>query len=317
MGEEAAPPASDVESAPPVLTRATRLWEESRPRAAVLRSTFLHLPGIGAPTEAQLWHAGVRDWTELRQLADLPGVPADRRAAIERALDEGEAALRERNADWFARRLPFSERWRLFPEFRDLTAFVDIETTALTPQEGIVTVVGVHGGGATRAFVAYDDLEELPAYLQKFRLIVTFNGLLFDLPFLEARFPYIRFPSTHIDLRFLLRRLGITGGLKRIEQELGLGDRSGVEGIAGIDAVRLWEEARRGTPGSLTKLVEYNRADAVNLEPLLDFAVRELARRLLPPAVADSRLASVVRSPTGAGPSPQSGPVSAPRPAGE
>jgi uncharacterized protein len=216
-------------------------------------------------------------------MADLPGVPADQRGAIDRMLDESEDALRQRNAEWFVRRLPQSERWRLFPEFRDLTAFLDIETTALSPQEGIVTVVGVHGGGSTRAFIAYDDLEELPAYLQKFRLVVTFNGILFDLPFLEARFPFIRFPPAHIDLRFLLRRLGITGGLKRIEKELGLGDRSGVEGIAGIDAVRLWEEARRGVPGSLAKLVEYNRADAVNLEPLLEFAVTELSRRLLPP----------------------------------
>jgi uncharacterized protein len=249
----------------------------------VLRSTFLHLPGVGWATEAQLWRAGVRDWAELRRMADLPGVPADQRGAIDRMLDESEDALRQRNAEWFVRRLPQSERWRLFPEFRDLTAFLDIETTALSPQEGIVTVVGVHGGGSTRAFIAYDDLEELPAYLQKFRLVVTFNGILFDLPFLEARFPFIRFPPAHIDLRFLLRRLGITGGLKRIEKELGLGDRSGVEGIAGIDAVRLWEEARRGVPGSLAKLVEYNRADAVNLEPLLEFAVTELSRRLLPP----------------------------------
>ncbi len=251
----------------------------------MLRSTFLHLPGIGAVTEAQLWRGGARDWSDLRQLADLPGVPADRRAAIDHALDESEAALARRDAEWFCRRMPLAEQWRLYPEFRDLTAFLDIETTALAPQEGIVTVVGVHGGGATRAFIAFDDLEELPAYLQKFRIVVTFNGLLFDLPFLEARFPYIRFPPAHIDLRFLLRRLGITGGLKRIERELGLGNRSGVEGIEGVDAVRLWEEARHGVPGSLTKLVDYNRADAVNLEPLLDFGVRELSRRLLPASV--------------------------------
>jgi uncharacterized protein len=249
----------------------------------VLRSTFLHLPGIGWATEAQLWRAGVRDWAALRQLAELPGVPPERRAIIDRTLDDSEEALRARNAEWFSRRLPQSERWRMFPEFREQTAFLDIETTALTPQEGIVTVVGVHGGGATRAFIAYDDLEELPAYLQKFRLVVTFNGALFDLPFLEARFPYIRFPPAHIDLRFLLRRLGITGGLKRIEKELGLGDRAGVEGIVGLDAVRLWEDARRGVPGSLEKLVDYNRADAVNLEPLLEFAVGEMSRRLLPP----------------------------------
>lgn len=281
----------------------------------MLRSTFLHLPGIGYVTEAQLWRSGVRDWTALRQLAELPGVPADRRTAIDRMLDDGEAALRERNAEWFARRLPTAERWRMYPEFRDLTAFLDIETTALTPQEGIVTVVGVHGGGATRAFVAYDDLEELPAYLQKFRLVVTFNGQLFDLPFLEARFPYIRFPPAHIDLRFLLRRLGITGGLKRIERELGLGDRSGVEGIGGLDAVRLWEEARRGVPGALAKLVDYNRADAVNLEPLLDFAVRELGQRLLADPMRGAPVPAFT-GPVAERPPPASAPVSDPPPPG-
>ena len=252
----------------------------------MLRSTFVHLPGIGAATEVQLWRDGVRDWSDLRPLVALPGVSADRRAAIDRALDESEEALRERNADWFSRRLPHAERWRLFPEFREQTAFLDIETTSLAPQEGIVTVVGVHGRGTSRAFIAFDDLEELPAYLQKFHLLVTFNGELFDLPFLEARFPFIRFPAAHIDLRFLLRRLGITGGLKRIEKQLGIGDRAGVEGIEGPDAVRLWEEARRGVPGSLEKLVDYNRADCVNLEPLLDFAVQEMARRIFPPVLA-------------------------------
>ena len=252
----------------------------------MLRSTFVHLPGIGAATEAQLWRDGIRDWADLRPLVALPGVPTDRRVAIDRALDESEEALRVRNADWFSRRLPHAERWRMFPEFREQTAFLDIETTALAPQEGIVTVVGVYGGGASRAFVAFDDLEELPAYLQKFHVLVTFNGEMFDLPFLEARFPFIRFPAAHIDLRFLLRRLGITGGLKRIEKQLGVGNRAGVEGIEGPDAVRLWEEARRGTPGSLEKLVEYNRADCVNLEPLLDFAVVEMARRIFPPVLA-------------------------------
>ncbi len=248
----------------------------------MLRATFQHLPGIGPMTEAQLWQSGVLDWEALRRTAELPGVPRDRRGAIDRALDQSEEALRTHDAVWFARRLPIAEKWRLYTSFRDQTAFLDIETTSLTPQEGIVTAVTVHGGGTTRTFLAFDDLEELPAHLQRFPLLVTFNGQLFDVPFLEARFPGVRFPPAHIDLRFLLRRLGYTGGLKRIEKELGIGDRSGVEGIQGPDAVRLWEEARRGVPGSLEKLIQYNRADTVNLEPLLNFAVEQLSRRLLP-----------------------------------
>ncbi len=253
---------------------------------AVLRSTFLHLPGVGPFLEARLWQEGIRDWEELRTAPELPGVPRERRAEIERALDRSEAALREGDAAWFAHRLPTAEAWRMYPEFRARAAFLDIETTSLSPQEGIVTVVTVHGGGATRSFVAYDDLEELPAYLRGFAMLVTFNGILFDVPFLEIRFPGLVAPPAHVDLRFLLRRLGITGGLKRIEQALGIGSRSGVEGVQGLDAVRLWEDARRGVAGSLEKLVAYNRADTVNLEPLLEYGVRELEARLLPPRLA-------------------------------
>jgi hypothetical protein len=129
--------------------------------------------------------------------------------------------------------------------------------------------------------VAGENLEELPAYLRHYGLLVTFNGSRFDVPFLEATFPQFVAPPVHIDLRFLLYRLGHAGGLKRIEARLGLGDRSGVEGIGGLDAVRLWEQYRRGSPEALARLVKYNRADTVNLEPLAEFAARELTRRLL------------------------------------
>jgi hypothetical protein len=235
-------------------------------------------------TESELWLRGVRDWSDLRGASGSPAVARLEGPAIERELDESERALAERRVDWFARRLPASEAWRLYPVFRPETAFLDIETTGLSPYEGIVTVVTVHGGGKTRSFVADDDLEELPSYLGRFGVLATFNGRRFDVPFLEFRFPELVAPPAHIDLRYLLYRIGYAGGLKRIEQTLGLGDRSGVEGIHGLDAVRLWEEYRRGRTDSLERLVRYNRADTVNLEPLLDFATRELRRRLLPDA---------------------------------
>lgn len=249
----------------------------------VLRSTFIHLTGIGFATESALWRSGVFEWSELLGAPELTGRPEMLRRTIEREVAASERALSESDVGWFARRLPSGEVWRLYSAFRRRTAFLDIETTGLSPNQGTVTVVAVHGDGATRSFVADDNLEELPAYLQRFDLLVTFNGILFDVPFLESRFPQLRVPPAHIDLRFLLRRLGYVGGLKRIEQVLALGDRSGVEGVYGLDAVRLWGEWRRGNAASLDRLVRYNRADTVNLEPLLEFATSEMERRLLAP----------------------------------
>jgi uncharacterized protein len=248
----------------------------------VLRSTFLHQSGIGAITEAELWRAGIRDWGDLRARAGELGMGRITIGRLEQEITASEVALAEHDAAWFGRRLPEREHWRLYPEFAAETGFLDIETTGLSPYEGIVTVVGVHGSAGTRSFVAGEDLEELPAYLRRFRILVTFNGSRFDLPFLEFAMPQLTAPPVHIDLRFVLYRLGLSGGLKRIEERLGIGGREGVEGIAGLDAVRLWQEFRRGNPLALQRLVRYNRADTVNLEPLLQFAVTELAKRHLP-----------------------------------
>ncbi len=247
----------------------------------MIRSTFLHLPGVGPATEAELWHEGILDWADLLVAGEVRALPSRARAPLERAVRGSEEALRRRDASWFGSRLPDREHWRLYPEFAGETAFLDIETTALSPYEGIVTVTSVHGAGRTRSFVAGEDLGELPAYLRGFALLVTFNGSRFDVPFLKTSFPGFVPPPVHIDLRFLLYRLGLAGGLKRIEAVLGLGDRTGVEGVDGLEAVRLWQEHRRGNRQALERLVRYNRADTVNLQPLLELAVRELTGRLL------------------------------------
>jgi uncharacterized protein YprB with RNaseH-like and TPR domain len=246
----------------------------------MLRSTFQHLPGIGPVTEAALWGEGVLSWEDLDRRLNDGSAPVSRREVVQSELRRSQVALEAGDVEYFGRRLPNAEHWRIYPSFELATAFLDIETTSLSPFEGIVTVVTVHGGGRTRSFVADEDLEELPAYLRGFPLLVTFNGSLFDVPFLQVRFPQLEPPKVHVDLRFLLYRIGQAGGLKAIEQRLGLGDRHGVEGIHGLDAVRLWEEHRRGRPGALEKLVRYNRADTVNLEPLLRYAIRELRGRL-------------------------------------
>ncbi|MCI4367796.1 MAG: ribonuclease H-like domain-containing protein, partial [Thermoplasmata archaeon] len=109
-----------------------------------------------------------------------------------------------------------------------------------------------------------------------------------DVPFLQARFPEMIFPETHLDLRYILYRLGQAGGLKRIEERLGVVRGADVKGVDGLEAVRLWHAHRAGRAGALERLVLYNRADTVNLEPLLAYATRELTKRTLGAAPAPS-----------------------------
>ena len=95
------------------------------------------------------------------------------------------AALEALDHAYFSRRLPAREHWRAWPEFRGKVAFLDIETTGLDIGRDALTVVGVYDGVRRQSFVRGVNLEDLPRALAARRLLVTFNGLRFDVPFLR------------------------------------------------------------------------------------------------------------------------------------
>ena len=124
--------------------------------------------------------------------------------------------------------------------------------------------------GVYRVYVAGDDPEPLLSSLRRAAALVTFNGTLFDLAFLAKSFPALSLPKAHADLRFLARRVGLTGGQKAIETELGIQIRSGVEDLDGAQAVLLWHRYLRGDLRSLRRLIDYNRCDVVGMRHILD-----------------------------------------------
>ncbi len=252
-----------------------------------LESTFLHLPSVGPATERNLWRAGIRSWDDLEEALDrgvLPGwgrISGERVREWRRALRASRAALAAGDASFFASLLPPREHWRAAREFLEDAVFLDVETTGVGWLDG-VTVVGVSDGAGYRALVRGRGLERLGSLLEGKKLLVTFFGSVFDLPVLRREFPGLPLPVLHVDLCFLLRRLGYTGGLKRVEALLGLGRPGRVLGMGGRDAVLLWREFVLGGDAlALDLLVEYNRADVENLRPLLEFACSEMSRRLM------------------------------------
>ncbi len=175
---------------------------------------------------------------------------------------------------YFAARLQAGEHWRLFHQFRPRTAYLDIETTGTVWPGLLVTVVGLYDGQNMSQFVQGHNLQKFPEIISKFDLLVTFNGTQFDLPVLRAYFPELCLPPAHVDLRFLMARLGYKGGLKRIEPRFGINRPNEVNGMDGYMAVLLWQRYQRGDKGALDLLLTYNREDVVNLEVLMDAAFR-------------------------------------------
>ena len=149
-----------------------------------------------------------------------------------------------------------------------------------------MTLIGALGGGKLALFVNGVNLDQFPAYVAQFPLLVTFNGSQFDVPILRAHFPTARLDQAHIDLRFVLHSLGCRGGLKAVERNLGLRRASAIQDVDGFEAVRLWHRYRRGDRTALMKLALYNLTDVVNLVELVDIAVRDKARLIAHPGAA-------------------------------
>ena len=241
-----------------------------------LENTYIGVDGVGETTERRLWKRGARTWDEFDPSLCGP-TTADR---IESFIETARPRLEGDDSAFFDRRLPSGERWRLYEDFREEACFFDIETTGLDQRRDRVTCVSFHRGGDTETLVRGDDLtrgnlrERLEA-----PLLVTFNGARFDVPFLEKSFD-LSLDRPHLDLLYPCRRVGLTGGLKAIEPEVGV--ERDCPDISGRDAVRLWREHERGVDGALETLVSYNREDAVNLRTVADGAVARLDSELLP-----------------------------------
>ncbi len=250
----------------------------------MLKHTFIHVPRIGYRTEARLWQDGFVSWQDYLERCESCRVPALDPTAVIRHLEHSARALADDNARHFEEALPSAEGWRLYRDFRARTAFVDIETTGLFPGSDAITVIGLFDGLSTRAFVRGINLEEFPAAVRKYSLLVTFNGKRFDLPFIRSVFGEFPPWQGHLDLLFPLRGLGYRGGLKSIERQLGIQREGSLKQVDGYLAVLLWREYKRGNQGALDTLIRYNLEDVVNLQYLADI-VYNLSVARLPIAV--------------------------------
>ena len=103
------------------------------------------------------------------------------------------------------------------------------------------------------------------------KILVTYNGKSFDIPFIEKYFN-IKLNHAQIDLRYTLKSLGYGGGLKSCEKQLGL-NRDGLEGVDGYFAIHLWNEYYyNANQDALKTLLAYNIEDSINLERLMQIS---------------------------------------------
>jgi uncharacterized protein YprB with RNaseH-like and TPR domain/predicted nuclease with RNAse H fold len=226
------------------------------------------------------WSKGICCWSDFLERRKPIGISTNAAWRVEKWIRRSEMALGEKDALFFSTRLPQRDLWRLYPEFRDLTAFLDIETTGLSFCYDDITVIGLYDGERVKVFIQGQNLGDFESEIKKYSVIVTYNGTLFDLRFIRDKLGQQFIPPVHIDLRFLLRRLGYTGGLKSVEKKMSICREEGIAELSGFDATVLWNRYIRGDDCALESLVKYNVADTVNLKIMLEFAYEQLHETL-------------------------------------
>ncbi len=239
----------------------------------MIRNTFIHLDGMGQKTERRLWAEGVLTWEDFIRRPSIRSVSAGRKAAMDAALTEATERLALRDAAYFRAALKTREHWRLYGEFREDAAFLDIETNGLAPDAGgYPTMVGISTYDGYKAFIRGRDLTaaNLMEALKGVKCLVTFFGTVFDMPFLARTMPALELDLPHFDLCFAGKKVGLSGGLKAVEKTIGISRPAEVDGMDGYAAVLLWNRHLDGYRDALKTLVTYNREDTVNLQLLAD-----------------------------------------------
>ncbi len=241
----------------------------------MLRNTFIHLPHIGRSTERRLWENDVLSWQDILQTRNEF---TKRFEHIKHLLTLSEHKLRSGEVRFFTDRLPTDQHWRIYPDFIAETAFIDIETTGLGGPGDHITTIALYNGRKLYYYVHGLNLEKFKDDIYRYKVLVTYNGKTFDIPFIEREFGII-LPQAQLDLRYILRSLGLTGGLKSCERQLGF-SRGELEGIDGYFAVHLWKDYLNGNKKALETLLAYNIEDTVNLEQLLYYAFKRKIQEL-------------------------------------
>jgi uncharacterized protein len=163
------------------------------------------------------------------------------------------------------------ERKPVLPPLNE--AYLDIETTGLSNRRCSITVVGMYlvsDGEGRMVQLVGDEIsgERIMAALVGTRIVYTFNGSRFDLPFIHAHTNVnLEDHFLHRDLMRDCRQQNLHGGLKAIERHLGIPRK--LTEVDGYGAIQLWwRYVNDYDTDALKTLLEYNKEDVVNLQTL-------------------------------------------------
>lgn len=148
--------------------------------------------------------------------------------------------------------------------------YLDIETTGWSFNQHELTVIGLAYETGRKIEVVQlvnPDITDvsLSKALADVDRIYTYNGSRFDLLFIKKILKLdLKKEFSHHDLMYDCWKRKLRGGLKKVEQKLGIQRK--LKEVDGFMAVLLWQEyIFKKDKLALQTLLEYNREDVINL----------------------------------------------------
>jgi len=231
----------------------------------LIQSSFCCFKGLGRSAEQKLWEIGCLSWDRIGLLPEKT-LSSKKMDLLSLEITQAKAALKAGMAGYFINRFKPGDQIRVLKDFQSQSAVIDIETTGLTSKD-VITTIAVMKGRRIHVFINGMDLPDFLSVLKDVKLVITFNGARFDLPFLRRHFS-IDLNIPHLDMMPILRNLGFTGGQKKCEDQFHL-TRDNSQGISGMLAVSLWYDwKQKNDITALRQLALYNAEDVFMLEKL-------------------------------------------------
>jgi len=243
-----------------------------------ITSTFIHLNKVGEKTENDLWEKNILSWTDYQDNIEKTNLFFDNKDS---RLNSSLNAYEKKDVNFFAERMKKGDYYRLAISFPKDVLFLDIETTGLSRYYDHITMIGWSINNQYGYYInGISDINTFVNVVKQSKVIVTFNGSIFDIPFIKQFFPQINFPHCHIDLRFFSKRFDLSGGQKKIEDQIKFKRPKSLKDTDGFTATVLWDEYKWGKKSSLEKLIAYNFSDVEGMKAILDYCIKENFKNL-------------------------------------